>query len=318
MDASKRLDALVATLREDVVSGASELVRTAADILSHAADGVHVDSVPALRAAVAHACVRMLDAQPAMAPLVPLAGTVLDAIGGAASVEEAREAARAAARDFADAIPTRAAALARRAAPLLPREGDVLTLSSSSTVLGTLLLDPTARRGKVVVLESRPVREGRDAARALGRAGVPVLFAVDAAVGTLVAECACVLLGADSIGDRGVVNKIGSLAAVLAARHAGVPVLFVADGTKILPPGFPQYLADDRPTGQVWHAPSGVRVWNRYFEAVPLEEPDRVVTEDAVLSAAQVDAHRRSLAVPEELRGWAERRGGVDPRRAVP
>jgi translation initiation factor 2B subunit (eIF-2B alpha/beta/delta family) len=311
MQRTQRLDALVAPLREDVLSGASELARKAAHVLAQA-----IETEPAgtdVRALVADVGRRILDSQPTMAPLVGLVAEAMRAAAGAPSPDEARRAVRRSADAFAGGVEARAPALAARAARLLPREGDVLTLSSSSAVLATLLRARESRRGRVVVLESRPAGEGRDAARALAAAGVPVLFAVDAAAASLVPSCAAVLLGADSIGDRGVVNKVGSLAVALSAERAGVPVLVVGDPTKILPPGFPQHLADDRPAEQVWAAPAGVTVWNRYFEAVPLHVVTRVITDRAAMRPDELERHRRGLVVPEELRAWAIARTGQTP-----
>ena len=308
MHRSQRLAALVTPLREDVLSGAARLARRAADALAEVAGWEGVSAASELRALLAEAGVRVLEAQPAMAPLVTLVAAVLNALDGVEGLDAAREAAAGAARGFAASLDTRGAVIARRASELLPGDGDVLTLSSSATVRSVLLHAPGARR-RVVVLESRPATEGRDTARALSEAGIPVLFAVDAAAPTLVEGCVAVLLGADSIGDLGVVNKVGSLAAVLGALRADVPVLVAADGTKILPPGFPQHLADDRPAEQVWEAPGGVTVWNRYFEAVPLAAIDVVVTDLDAFRPAELEAFRRTLGVPPELREWARRRG---------
>jgi ribose 1,5-bisphosphate isomerase len=175
-------------------------------------------------------------------------------------------------------------------------------------VRSVLLHGHRSRRGRVVVLESRPAAEGRDTARRLAKAGISVLFAADAAAATLVEDCAAVLLGADSIGDRGVVNKVGSLPVALGALRADVPVLVAADVTKILPPGFPQPLDDDRPGDQLWAAPEGVAVWNRYFEAVPLAAVDVVVTDQATFRPHELEAYRASLEVPPELARWAHGR----------
>jgi translation initiation factor 2B subunit (eIF-2B alpha/beta/delta family) len=117
-----------------------------------------------------------------------------------------------------------------------------------------------------------------------------------------------VLLGADSIGDAGVVNKVGSVAVANAARAAGIPVLVLADETKILPLGFPQHLGDQRPSREVWHAPAGVRIWNRYFEALPMESVTSVVTETADLTPGDLERYRREIRLPEEVRDWARRR----------
>ena len=149
---------------------------------------------------------------------------------------------------------------------------------------------------------------------ALVEAGVAVTFAVDAAASTLMGECDAVLLGADSIGDLGVVNKIGSAALVDAASRHEIPVFVVSDETKILPTGFPQHLADDRPPEEVWRAPAGVRVWNRYFEAFELECVTAVVTESAALTQLEVEELRRAIVVPPALRAWANARRSKTPQ----
>lgn len=246
MHPAQRLDALVAPFREDVVSGAAERTRSAADVLLQAVEDSPGSGrpVPGGRGGPTH----------------PGRAARHGAPRGPGGHRPARG------RGSGQPPPTRAGASQRpsrpllresgsghrswpRAAPALPADGDVLTLSSSSTVLQTLLHVRNARRGRVVVLESRPAAEGRDMAQALAEAGVPVRFAVDAAVATLVPTCAAVLLGADSIGDRGVVNKVGSLAAAVSAERPRVPVLVVADSSEIIPPGFPQHLTGGAPGG---------------------------------------------------------------------
>lgn len=305
MDPASRLDALVTPLRADVVSGAAVVARMGAEVLRRAAGRIEADTVEAFRNSLVQVGVKVLEAQPAMAPLVFLVRDTLDALSDVSDVESARDAARGAADAFREGLETRAQVVAARAAAHLPREGDVLTLSSSSTVRGTLLHNARERRGRVVVLESRPMQEGQLLATALAKAGIQVLFAVDAAADTLVPGCAMVLLGADSVGDAGVVNKLGSLAAARAAHAAGVPVTVVTDETKILPADFPQDVADDRPAEEVWRGPGGVRVWNRYFEAVDLDLIDLVVTESASLTREEVERYRRGIVMPEELKAWA-------------
>jgi len=157
------------------------------------------------------------------------------------------------------------------------------------------------------------MREGEILATALAKAGVAVTFAVDAAASTLMGECDTVLLGADSIGDLGVVNKIGSAGLVDAAMRHEVPVMVVADETKILPTGFPQHLADDRPPEEVWRAPAGVRVWNRYFEAFELERVTTVVTESAALTPLEVEELRKGIVLPPGLQAWADARARGTP-----
>lgn len=318
MDAGTRLDSLVAPLRADTVSGAAVVAGTAADILRRAAFQLEAESPQELRRSLDQVAVRILDAQPSMAPLAALVVEALSVTGRAQSVEAARQSVAAAARAFVAGLESRAIAVASRAAEVLPVEGAVATLSSSSTVESALVAwaraEPDVVRGtdtalrRVVCFESRPMDEGRSLARSLAHQGIDVTYAVDAAVHSLVPDCSVVLLGADSVGDRGIVNKIGSVALAHAARLAGVPVYVLCDETKLLPHGFPQIVEDDRPPGEVWEAPDGVTVWNRYFEVVPTEIVTGVVTGDAVLTPTDLESKRARVGLPDFLRRWAEER----------
>ena len=269
MDTDQRLDALVAPLRADVVSGTSVVGRMAADVLRRAAIRVQAGSLEEYRWALGEVSEKILDAQPAMAPLVTLVRDVLAAVEASENVEAGRHAVvvqltvpltrHAVARTseaFRSGLESRTESVAARAAPLLPAGGTVATISSSSTVRATLTRDPARGPERVICLESRPMKEGEMLATALAKAGVAVTLAVDAAASILMVECDTVLLGADSIGDLGVVNKIGSAGLVDAAVRHEVPVVVVSDETKILPTGFPQHLAAARPAEEVWKGAS--------------------------------------------------------------
>ena len=285
----------------------------AAEALRGAATRSQAGSLEEYRSELGEICAKVLDAQPAMAPLVTLVRNVLASVEASADLEAGRHAAIRTAEAFGSGLESRAESAAARAAALMPPGGTVATISFSSTVRVTLVHEDARSIEQVICFESRPMREGEMLATALAKAGVAVMFAVDAAASTLMAECDMVLLGADSIGDRGVVNKIGSAGLVDAAMRHGVPVMVVSDETKILPIGFPQHLADDRPPEEVWGAPAGVRVWNRYFEAFELERVTTVVTESAALSPVEVEELRRSIVPPPHVQAWADARGRGTP-----
>jgi ribose 1,5-bisphosphate isomerase len=306
MDRTKQLEALIAPLRADTVSGAAVVGRLAAEVVRRAAVRVNAGSQEELRWAMGEVVVKVMEAQPAMAPLVSLACDVLDAVEDAYDVEGGRHLAAQAAQAFRSGLETRAQAVAARAATLLPANGTVATVSSSSTVRAALLHGAESRELRVLCLESRPFSEGQMLAESLAKAGIAVVYAVDAAAATLISDCDMVLLGADSIGDAGIVNKIGSASLAEPAHRLGVPVHVISDETKILPLGFPQHLRDDRPGEEVWRAPAGVRVWNRYFESLPLEWVTSVVTENATLTVAELEEHRRQIRVPAALANWME------------
>ena len=179
-----------------------------------------------------------------------------------------------------------------------------MTLSSSSTVRTGLL--EAGRRGiSVVCLEGRPMNEGQALARTLAQAGIPVTLAVDAAAQSLVREVDLVVMGADSVGDGGIVNKIGSRGLAREAQEGGIPVWVAADRSKWLPPGFPQPVDDDRPAEEVWRGSRGVTVWNRYFEILPAALVDQVLTESGAYTPEELDEARRALRVAPALEAWA-------------
>jgi translation initiation factor 2B subunit (eIF-2B alpha/beta/delta family) len=308
MNSEERLRALVAPLRSDVVSGAAIVAKTAAEVMRRAAIRLQAGTLAELRWGLGEAGRMVLEAQPVMAPLVLLVRNVLAAAEAAEDLEDGRHAAATAAEEFRAELERRARAVAERAAEVLAGRRTVATISSSSTVRAALLMGGEARGRGVVCLESRPMQEGRDLAGDLAEAGVQVTLAVDAAAHSLVPSCDVVVMGCDSIGDRGVVNKIGSAALAQAASRAHVPVYVLADESKILPRGFPQTVDDDRPAEEVWSARPNVRVWNRYFEVVPLDDVTGVVTGSAVLDAAGLERVRAEVEFPEALRRWAEGR----------
>jgi translation initiation factor 2B subunit (eIF-2B alpha/beta/delta family) len=90
-----------------------------------------------------------------------------------------------------------------------------------------------------------------------------------------------------------------------AAARRGAPVYVVADSSKLLPPGFPQRVDDDRPAGEVWPDAGPVEVWNRYFELVPTALVTRVVLEDGPVAPEALERRRRALSLPARLEEWA-------------
>lgn len=302
------LDALVAPLRADVVSGAAVIARAGAAAMRRCAVQAPAQDVGELRTWLERLSTRVLDAQPALAPLVELTASVLHAVDGVEELDEARRAAAEATEAFRNRLEQRAQQVAATFADQVPEGSTVLTHSSSSTVRSALI----AARGRdirVLCLESRPRSEGHGLARTLAEQGIPVVLAVDAAAESLVAKADLVLLGADSLGDRGVVNKIGSRAIGRSAAAHSVPLWVAADRSKWLPPGFPQVLEDDRPPDEVWHGARGVRVWNRYFEVLPYEEAATVVTEDGLMNPGELNHQRSAMTLPGVIAQWAARRG---------
>jgi translation initiation factor 2B subunit (eIF-2B alpha/beta/delta family) len=179
----------------------------------------------------------------------------------------------------------------------------IATLSASDGVLAALLaLERAGRKPRVIVAESRPRLEGRDAARALAAAGFETWIVADAALPILISQAHAVWLGADAVTEQGVLNKIGSYTAALAAREHGVPVWAIAVRRKLLPGGTGALGIAEMPPAEIWEdAPRGVRPRNVYFELVPASLLRGVVVEDSVLGATECAVAARDRALPAEL-----------------
>ena len=196
------------------------------------------------------------------------------------------------------------AAVVRTASTLLTERGAwVATLSSSTTVRAALLeLHGRDRGPRALVGEGRPLLHGRALASALGLAGVPTWLVVDAALPMLLSQAAALWLGAAAVTDRGAIVAVGGFAAALAARESSVPVYVLAPRRKFLPGTTAALLIEERPTAEVWDAPTaGVRPRNVHAEMLPLELLRGVVVEDGVLGPTEAATVARERPLPGPL-----------------
>ncbi|WP_096395644.1 translation initiation factor 2 [Halorubrum trapanicum] len=189
----------------------------------------------------------------------------------------------------------------RAAAAVAETAGPAATLSRSGTVAATL------RRvdRPVVVGESRPGREGVDAAERFAAAGVDATLATDAALPGLVREgdVGCVLLGADRIlPSGGVANKVGSYPIALAAADAGVPAYAVAAADKVATAD--EVVRESGDPSAVYDGDRAIAVENPIFERVPGDLLAGVLTEDGRLDRAAVAAR---AAEHESRAEWTDR-----------
>jgi ribose 1,5-bisphosphate isomerase len=283
------LISLIDRIAADRVSGASELMPLALEVLSSAAD-----LEPQERREAALALCR---AQPAMASIWSLAAVML--AEGPPGLERWKRRLSRAPRS-----------IARVAEPLIalrpPAANETLkirTLSFSGTV--AICVEHLATRHPVEVCcgEGRPNFEGRRLAARLAERGVSVTLLSDAAAASGLEADETVLLGADVVTDAWFVNKCGSHALAATAEMAGAPVYILAARDKFLPAALAGRLPlAGGPPDEIWESPpAGVTVRNQYFERVPLRLASSVITEEGPLPAQGRDpislasAHHRAL-----------------------
>ena len=148
---------------------------------------------------------------------------------------------------------------------------------------------------EVLPLETRPLLQGaRLTTWELQQMGAPFRLLVDSAAASVLARglADVVLIGADRIVRNGdTVNKVGSLALALAARHAGVPFVVVAPESSLdaaTATGAEVEIeerAADEVTGfrGMRTAPAGTRTLNPAFDVTPAALVTAIVTDRRVV-----------------------------------
>jgi len=296
-------------LAGDHRSGAAEIADRAYALLEEFCRQERPDD-PRLPYALAELAETTLTAQPSMAPLLNLANLIqLVAERNARPLASLRAAIERLRRQRRQARARIAALFAARTRQCRT----VLTYSYSSTVLAALTLrGKSSRLERVIVLESRPLYEGRLLAERLAAADVPVTLTIDAALAEQVEAADAVVVGADAVLEAAYVNKVGTRLLQEEARRAGKPFFLLADSAKFLAPALARFhQIEEKPAHEVWReAPPRVSVLNRYFERVPFAPQVKLLTERGLVAPARLPGSLKRLPV---ARRWKEAVPGASP-----
>jgi translation initiation factor 2B subunit (eIF-2B alpha/beta/delta family) len=300
-----RWDRLVDTIHADNTSGAAELARMAAIGVLEWIDQTASMPPHAWKAELSALASGLYMAQPAMAPLFHLVNEILLALEATAVQHAPQPHVQGVVQTFLEHLTHANERLTMATLGLFPPGARVLTFSYSSSVLA-VLLEAHARQhlSAVFCTESRPMLEGQRLARELARAGIAVEFGIDAAVATFTERADMVLVGADSITIYGVVNKLGTTSLALACRHAGIPCYVVADHHKWFPAGAAAAAFSQlKPEAEVWpNPPTGVTIWNAYFECTPMTLFSGIVGEDGLRGPADLLRQLHAVPIAQVLR----------------
>lgn len=266
------LRAEIAAIAADSSSGATAILERALGVLRAAADDRQ------LLHEVGEALCR---AQPSMA-----------ALRVAAALARRGPDARAAIEAFAVRTARAPQIIARHAADLLRLRRAtgplrIVTYSRSSVVEQAIKAAAAEFPVEVACAEGRPALEGRGLAASLAAGGIRVTLYSDAGLAAAIPDAEALLVGADAIGPRSFINKVGTGPLAAFASIEGVPVYVLAGREKVLSA---QAFADLQLSGgqgsAVWDAPpAGVEVANPFFEAIPSNLISGFVTDAGVVAA---------------------------------
>jgi translation initiation factor 2B subunit (eIF-2B alpha/beta/delta family) len=291
-------------IASDNRSGASELASRAAQLFVRLEAESEFATASAAQSAIRDAAVSLVKTQPCMATLINLAGAVMRAASSATRPEDVLKVCVRASREFNEACRVAGATAAQHASSFIADNMILLTHSRSSTILRAMLEAHLAgKKFGVIVTESRPMQEGRTLAAELAGSGIKVTLIADLAAASVMPHVSSVLVGADLITSRAVVNKIGTRMIALAAKERSVPIFAVADSSKFINPLEHDLPSEpERERGELWPAaPPNVTVMNRYFEKTPLDYFVGIITEEGRLTLESVRRRTEAALVDPAL-----------------
>ena len=158
----------------------------------------------------------------------------------------------------------------------------IFTHCRSTNVIKALIA--AKKNGKQFVVyntETRPLYQGRMAAKELAKEGIDVTNFPDSGMLEAIKKSDIVLIGADAILGDGVINKIGSGAIAELAHNHKKNLYVVADSWKFSP----KFVKiEERNFHEVWNnAPKHVKVRNPAFEKVGKKYIKAIISEYGVL-----------------------------------
>jgi len=179
----------------------------------------------------------------------------------------------------------------------IPDNSVILTHSySSSTVKGLKYVPKNKKNIKIIVTQSRPMKEGRIVAKDLINL-CPVTYIVDSSVGYWMNqnEVDVVVLGADSILANGnLVNKIGTYSLALFAKELKIPFYSISSRWKLdvgeISNGR-KIKIDEKPAKEVWDhniINDNLDVINYYFDITPGELITSYLTDFGELKPGEI------------------------------
>ena len=173
--------------------------------------------------------------------------------------------------------------IAESGSRLITNFNKVLTYSSSTIVRHILdNAEKFKRKYELFCLKSDPPNEGIELAETMNKKGVKVTIVADSQAGSIMDNMNIVLLGADRLYEDGFVNKSGTLAVCLLAKHFNVPVYLAVETIKILKESERSIKPVERDPAEVYKGNKNIDVYNSYYEKIPLRLVDKVICEEGV------------------------------------
>ncbi|KAH8999322.1 IF-2B-domain-containing protein [Lactarius akahatsu] len=178
-------------------------------------------------------------------------------------------------------------------------DGDVVLTYARSSVVQKVLLEAWAEgtRFSVIVVDSRPMLEGKRLLSVLAAASIPCTYLLLPALSAVISEVSIVLIGAHSIHSNGAVfSRAGTALVAMMAKQHSVPVVVCCETYKfsegvrldsftkneLAPPGDP-FLSLPSSRSKTTQNQSNLEILDPLYDLTPPSSITAVVTEAGVI-----------------------------------
>ena len=179
-------------------------------------------------------------------------------------------------------------AISINGAKVITNFNKILTYSNS-TVVKSIFLKAIERNRKfeVYCVKSDPPNEGVSLAEELADLNIKSSLVSDSQAGTIMDDINVVLVGADRVYENGFVNKAGTLAICLLAKHFNIPIYLAVETAKILKESERLIKKVDMDTSEIYEGKKDITVFNSYYEKIPLNLVNKVISEEGVFETSE-------------------------------
>ncbi|MBD3170647.1 MAG: hypothetical protein GF307_14280 [candidate division Zixibacteria bacterium] len=176
----------------------------------------------------------------------------------------------------------------QNALPELKKYTNFISLSNSSTVVSVFdeLRNSYSTSPTIYICESNPGAESYAMAEALNALNLEAMIIPDMGIASLIDDSFCAVTGCDAIARDVFRNKLGSYHLALAAREIGIKYYLLGDSYKIVSQLDKEKLSSTRTN--ITLTEKGIKIYQKYFEDVPLSLVDFVITDRGVFTADKV------------------------------
>ena len=115
------------------------------------------------------------------------------------------------------------------------KDGDVILTYAKSSIVQQVFVEAyrKSKQFKVIVVDSRPLFEGKNLARALADLGVDVQYSLTHGISHVIKDATKVFLGAHAMmSDGRLYSRVGTALVAMTAKEASVPVIVCCESVK--------------------------------------------------------------------------------------